>query len=228
MRVWDSELLTQKGELQPVTDGLLFWLDGRDELYGDSAYSGESPTLYKTAHMFERVNGIRVNFKDSNNLGVRSDSPFVQIKYKTGGTYDGIYFRFATAISGVVTVEFVLNKPTSTNVNEGVVSTAGSIFYPHAKGYNCAELKGTSAITGKPVHIVCTRVLPYTATIFQNGVVASTTRGAQTSVETFTTSFQSVMAEHTLGCLRLYNRALSADEIAQNLAYEVSIGRVVL
>ena len=54
MNVWDAELLMAKKELSPVTDGLLFWLDGQDELF-----HYESPNSERKDYMYERVNVFR-------------------------------------------------------------------------------------------------------------------------------------------------------------------------
>lgn len=224
MRVWDAELIAKKKELYPVTDGLVFWIDGQDELYGDHVISGESPTLYDKAHMFDRINNVRVNFNGS--LGLIAETPIIKGVYKTGTSTGTSVVRSASDVSGILTVEYVYNSPNAFwqfgfEPNSGYITfpktTAGGSRASLVSGTPCMHLLGKkSEITGYPL-------------IYVNGVDSTSYIGTASVMSALSGTVKCDFRwQGRIGCIRLYNRILSDAEILQNLEYEKSIGRLVL
>lgn len=219
MKIWDAELLTSKKELSPVTDGLLFWLDGRDELY--HYVNPPHPTTDYKDYMFERTNGYKVSFYGS--ADAHTENGFLKA---SGGSGSNIYrlsqSMFPISFDNIQTVELISSgkatvfysngfEPSNTNFLFGAANNKASI--PMSLFQNNMQLVGVINDENK-------------ANIYYNGVFYSFGSG-----KTGTLSGKPNLTFRWaggLGCLRLYNRALSSEEIAQNCAYEASIGRVVL
>lgn len=217
MKAWDSELLMAKKKPRPVTDGLLFWLDGQDELFHYA-----SPISAYKDYMYERVNQYRVDFQGI--LEAHTENGFLVAERPSGsssGTYSLNQSRFPVFFNGIRTVEYVSLKggafyingfePANTDYSFG--TSWSKALIPTSLFSDNMQLVGTINDAGKE-------------SIYYNGSFYSAGRGkseAMSSKPVVTFRWAS-----RLGCVRLYNRELSPEEIAQNLEYEVSIGRVVL
>ena len=218
MKVWDAELLTAKKELSPVTDGLLFWLDGQDELFHYA-----SPTSNYKDYMYERVNGYKVDF--FSNLVAHTENGFLVTELPSGsssGTYMLNQDRFPASFDDIRTVEYVAYKcipfyingfePANLNWSFGV-NNWGKAQIPTSTFSGYMQLVGVMDTDRRPC-------------IYCNGTLSATgqkNNGTLSGKPNIKFRWQA-----SLGCVRLYNRVLSPEEIAQNLEYEVSIGRVVL
>ena len=228
MKIFDSELLARKQE-KLVTDGLLFWLDGRDTLYGID--EGSTSGAYRNAYMYDRVGSQTVSFSNSNNPSaslVTSSAPF--IKYIGDSGAIGIK-TMCPSISGVLAIEVVcdaINRAywcmVDTNISTGRIVFA-KISSPRV------YIEGWRVITGTPTHFVFTAD-PDTNTprIYQNGIDRTEGTGGQCSAFTVNDIINpyNPINEYgiNVGCVRLYSRGLTAEEVRQNMAYEQSIGRL--
>lgn len=218
MKVWDAELLTAKKELSPVTDGLLFWLDGQDELFHYA-----SPTSDYKDYMYERVNGYKVDF--SGNLVAHTENGFLVTELPSGsssGTYTINQSRFPASFDDIRTVEYVSYKCTAFFINgfgaansnwSFGVNNWGKALIPTSTFSDYMQLVGVMDTDRKPC-------------IYCNGTLSATGQGNNGTLSGKPNI--KFRWQASLGCVRLYNRVLSPEEIAQNLEYEVSIGRVVL
>lgn len=218
MRVWDAELLTAKKELSPVTDGLLCWLDGQDELY--HYVNPPHPTTDYKDYMFERTNGYKVNFYGT--ADANTENGFLKVNGSGSNIYRLSQSMFSVSFDNIRTVELISSskaygfysngfEPSNTNFLFGAANNKASI--PISLFQNNMQLVGVINDENR-------------ANIYYNGMFYSSGSG-----NTGTLSGKPSLTFRWaggLGCLRLYNRALSPEEIAQNLEYEVSIGRVVL
>lgn len=230
MKMWDYELLTIKQE-KLVTDGLLFWLDGRDTLYGID--EGSTSGAYRNAYMYDRVGSQTVSFSNSYDPSsslVTPLSPF--IKYVSDSGTIGLKTT-CQSISGVLAIEVVcdrINKANwcmvDTNINTGRI-VFSNISAPRV------YIEGNRVITGTPTHFVFTAD-PDTNTpkIYQNGINKTEGTGGQCSTMTVSDIIRPfnpiIESGISVGCFRLYNRGLTADEVRQNMNYEISIGRLTV
>lgn len=218
MKVWDAELLTAKKELSPVTDGLLFWLDGQDELFHYA-----SPTSGYKDYMYERVNGYKADFYGQ--LVAHTENGFLVTELPSGsssGTYALNKSRFPASFDDIRTVEYVSYKciaffingfePANPNWSFGVKNW-GKAQIPISTFSDYMQLVGVMDTDRKPC-------------IYCNGTLSAT--GQKNDVTLSGKPNITFRWQTSLGCVRLYNRVLSPEEIAQNLEYEKSIGRVVL
>lgn len=212
MKVWDAELLAHKGGLQPVTDGLLFWLDGRDELF---RYA--SPTSDRKDYMYERANGYKADFVGA--LSAHTENGFLVTS--SSGTFYLNQSRFPASFDDIKTVEYVPSSPDPFIVN-GFQKNNNDIMF--MAQWNPLRIPASSF--SQYSHIVGTIDNKKVPKFYVNGglrVAGTIGTGVLSGKPSVTFRWSS-----SLGCVRLYNRELSPEEIAQNCAYEVSIGRVVL
>lgn len=218
MKVWDSELLMAKKKPRPVTDGLLFWLDGQDELFHYN-----NPTVDYKDYMYDRVYGHKAEFYGQ--LLAHTENGFLVAEYPSGsssGAYGLNQNRFPVSFNDICTVEYVSLKGTSISVigfepsNQNWafgVNNWGKALIPTSTFSDYMQLVGVMDADHKPC-------------IYYNGTLSATgqkNNGTLSGKPRINFRWQA-----SLGCVRLYNRVLSPEEIAQNLEYEVSIGRVVL
>ena len=232
MRVWDEELLTRKGGLQPVTDGLLFWLDGQDELIGDTEYRpGQySPPIYAASHMFDRVSGARVDFAQiKTSGGIQSDGLklFLAAPFGNGGQVGTL----TSAIAGVKAIEITFAAvKVGYTAAQGTVIGDSRVFFPIRSTTTGAVIADATAIKNAPAHLVFQgNTSNGKPVIYQNGVIASVTGASASVVQAINVSTLITADQYTsIGSIRLYNRSLSDAEIQNNLEYEISTGRVVL
>ena len=171
MKIWDEGLLMNSGGSQPSTDGLLFWMDGRDTLYGTEIGS-YTPPAYKPAYMFDRVSNARINFTEmwaAN--GVTQESPFVSIVTlpdKSGG--QGLVET--SSVSNVLSVEVVFY---GSSLGSGLFEkdNSGRFYYPYITGG--AVRTNVIDYTTKPVHLIGTTDENGYPVIYKNGVKANVT-----------------------------------------------------
>ena len=230
MRIWDAELLTAKSGLSPVTDGLLFWLDGRDDLIGVEEYGSYTPPAWATSYMFDRVNNARIDFSRlQSSGGMQKDITGLYI-YLFAPSGNGNQKAVITEISGVKTIEVMFGRAkTGYNLCGGKVDASSRVFFPFYSSSTGAKLDTGVPIYNAPVHLVFTgNSTNGKPVIYQNGVVASVTGSAAVAVQSFSvTSLFELAFGTSIGSIRLYNRTLTADEVQQNIAYEESIGRTI-
>lgn len=213
MKVWDAELLTTKKELSPVTDGLLFWLDGQDELF-----HYDKPTNEYKDYMYERVNGYKADFIGA--LSAHTENGFLVAS--SSGTYALNKSRFPASFDDIRTVEYVAYKCTSFYINGFDPAT----LYWSFGVYNWGKAQIPTSTLSEYMQLVGVMDTDRKPCIYCNGTLSATgqkNNGTLSGKPGIIFRWQA-----SLGCVRLYNRVLSPEEIAQNLAYEVSIGRVVL
>lgn len=222
MRVWDTEFLLKHADVTPVTDGLVLWLDGQDVFYGDQRYGDTEPAIYTASHMFERVNSARVDFAMAGASGtcLRQDSLVLVTVLLSGGSstsrQDG---AIATALNGIKTIEIVM---------------AGGLFPTYAANsivtFSNGMVKyGNATVSGSSPSVDSGDFMFFSSgganVISRNGVTLASASGSEIVADNVTRII-CLRSGKQLGCVRFYNRVLSADEIQQNLQYEQSIGRV--
>lgn len=218
MKVWDSELLMAKKKPRPVTDGLLFWLDGQDELF-----HYDNPTVDYKDYMYDRVYGHKAEFYGQ--LLAHTENGFLVAELPSGassGAYAINRNRFPVFFNDIRTVEYVPFKGHAITVNGFEPSNAnwafgvnswGKALIPISTFSDYMQLVGVMDADRKPC-------------IYYNGTLSTT--GQKNNGTLSGKPIINLRWATSLGCVRLYNRVLSPEEIAQNLEYEVSIGRVVL
>lgn len=227
MRVWDAEL-TAKKELQPVSNGLLFWLDGRDELIGDTEYGSYTPPAWITSHMFDRISNARVDFVRSASSGGLQSTGLSLLAFNpySGGNQDGTI----ETITGVKAVEIMYVKSTAayTAVDGKVICSSSRVFFPVRSSTTGAKIESASLITNAPVHLVFQGDAETgKPVIYQNGILASVTGAGAAVIDAFdVTSLISITGGADLGCIRLYNRFLSSEEVKKNYDCEIATGRM--
>ena len=222
MRIWDEELLLNSGESQPVMDGLLFWMDGRDTLYGTKIGS-YAPPAYKPAYMYDRVNNTRINFGDMfGENGVVQESPFVSIITLPDkqGTGQG---SVSATISNMISVELVFSSRYFYGSWFGGDANYRRLWYPQTNNGTYTDVLDYST---KPIHIIGTTDENGHPTIYINGAKANVTNPSMV-LEPFTKPTIGIsVAPFRIGCARAYSRRLTEKEIQHNYNYEKSIGRV--
>lgn len=215
MRVWDTELLRQKKTAELVTDGLIMWIDGRDGF--GSNYS-----------IHERVTNTNLSLTINRGGGILAWGGQYLI-ISTSNIYGGYSFNGAAS----KTIEFVVRAETVSAYACDYQYSGGNVFVrnsgastaPYAKVRKKTDLSSMEGFyLSNPIkHIV---VRENSITI--NGVLYASPSALCTTIDTvLRLNSTSDNIEH-IGAIRAYNRELTDAEIAQNLEYEKSIGRVVL
>jgi len=230
MNIYDSELLTKKQE-KLVTDGLLFWLDGRDALYGID--EGSTPGAYRNAYMYDRVGSKTVSLSNSYDPSanlITSVPPFIKYIADAGQYWGTTSF---SPVSGVLAIEVVCDRINKANwCMVDANKSSGRIVFSSISSPR-VYIEGWRVITGTPTHFVFTAdPITNTPKIYQNGIDKTEGTGGQCSALTVNDMIRPFIpiseSGINVGCFRLYNRGLTADEVLQNMNYEISIGRLAV
>lgn len=217
MKVWDAELLTAKKELNPVADGLILWVDGRDAPQNKTVFDRVSETNMNPA--YQTVGNWSVNQDDSGLFILCSGSKLNCGWKNPNRTY-----------SDAQTVELVVS-PSSTSVRAFMIPNSDFFGRVDANASNVGVYYGNNAGMTIQTQVHLSHVVMQAGCVYIDG--AKTTLSAQYNSVAFDDRLCMIRAYGTairglIGAMRAYNRVLSEAEILQNLEYEKSIGRVVL
>lgn len=238
IRVWDKELLTAKKGLSPVTDGLAFWVDGTKGINGVPINTDTIAGSFTEIISGEQIsfNGFRSN--DTDSMHVSYDGLFYT--FERHFVYDPIIRISSSAYSAVnaKTVEATLQFTRDSFYDTVNVACIGRLWNGFSIRNPDSSLRVDRVDWGffsRPRHIVATiDETNFQIKLYVNGTNVDTQTTSVTSFVPYTYFMNlpyigSGDSRYVkLGTVRLYTKPLNSDEIAQNLAYEVSIGRVVL
>lgn len=219
MKIWDSELLIDKKPAEPVTDGLILWFDGQDEI-------GTNQKL------FNRVTQsyVPINLTTSTSqrtITQSSDGKFIVIHSKVN-LQTGQYWEVSAA-SNTQTLEYVRSGDGYQYIFGNAQTSVLYVGYYGADGYKVRYRKnGTTTLMDIVLQTAPSHIVAKNGVIYVDGVKYETPN--LTTVASTFTIFNVSWSDNTslIGAVRAYDRELSESEILQNLEYEKSIGRVVL
>ena len=218
-----SEQMLLAKQASPVTDGLFFWLDGRDSISASNTFLNRVSNVYSTyltgGNNFERI------------IDLTNVDGFYKIHFDfSKGSGADIWFRGESG-NNAQTIELV----TST--------TFGAFIIPDAGGYwtrlqvienyvryvwgidRYAQIPYNSA-GSIPIHIVARpNKLTINGVHYKNLSNYNSVSFSDPAIIRCWESWGSP-TNHTIGTLRAYSKELSDDEVLQNYNYEQSIGRV--
>lgn len=215
MRPLDECLLKKKtGSI--VTDGLVLWIDGRDEPYNN-------------VHVVDRVSGNYCYCTKSSSTLISSDKFY---KLTSNATTAFKFFTPSPSLntqgelmSGIKTIEFVGGVDEASGGVEILASSRSSdngLVYRTISAFLARSASKYAYIEGRNGHCV------FTSTgMFVNGQWYSCKIPIASVAWLFNCrSFSSATRNYYIGCQRLYDRELTEEEIMQNYNYEKSLGRV--
>lgn len=237
MKVWDAELLTDKKELSPVTDGLAFWVDGTKGINGVPINTDTIAGSFTEIISGEQVsfNGFRSN--DTDSMHVLCDGLFYT--FERHYIYDPTFSISSSAYSAVnaKTVEATLQFTRDSFYDTVNVACIGRFWNGFSIRNPDSSLRVDRVDGGffsRPRHIVAT--IDETNSqikLYVNGTNVDTQTTSVTSFAPYTyfMNLPYIGRETSryvkLGTVRLYTKPLNSDEIAQNFEYEKTIGRFV-
>lgn len=256
MRVWDSELLTRKsGGLSPVTDGLVLWIDSQDGLFnsdGSSIPDGTTKAVYLDDVCFlNRANGtlIRINDIGVSQHGYRT----CDISCSKNHYFSFLVSSVPSGSSGFV-IGFEANDITDTVLtSEVLISASTRIAYSQVSVGNLAvdlsntnialpsnqnagiyklQVSNSSLYDAFPIQITANAYGDgIKKALYRNGTLVKSNDLDLPTGSYFVPKFQisgslTYCRESDIASMRMYNRALTANEVAQNYQYELSTGRL--
>ena len=233
MKVWDTDLLTRKsGGNDPVMDGLLFWLDGRDEIqnkivHWNRPFEIQGYTKYESGTTYDRVSYQQVNITVQQTIGFDQQNGLI-IPFMSDGNNYNVIFTPVSVQSGVKTSECYLYIGDDSGISKQLVPFKWRFDKRHPARMNDYY----TVIPAGFVHIVQTSELK---TYLNGSLVETDTAVSPLDISAFDTwAFYATdvtsLWKHTraIGSVRYYNRVLSADEVLKNYAYEQTTGRIGL
>lgn len=234
MRIKDEAMFMQKsGGAGPVMDGLVFWLDFDDELNA-SDYVDEVHFLQM--NIKERISGNSV-FVDSTGgwkpwfrkfeHGIGNDTAGTSGWFKC--SYDGVfpYAKTVEVVSSAYTSNFSYNSEYRL---AGTRLTATSFFAEISSSTSEDTLTFPHTDKVKQLVAVCA-VDPYNYMYMNSELVKTAFRGDRENIRITASNFFSSDGgsgnpRFNLMSIRVYDRALTPEEILHNYNYEKSLGRV--
>ena len=223
MRIWDSDLLSAQKDMQYVTDGLVLWLDGiNNTRHGHDAASTAWEDL--SGNGFDAA--ISGNITLSNNAYVFSGNTAQNMVVLGFGAQKGTYevvFKLTGALTGSV---FVHHGNTAYVIGSCLISTGTQIImsaranlqlsygstqeWTNKKStYSYVKTNNTGFVNGSPVALTASGSL---------GVYPADGRltiGARHDEYGYS---RPLIGE--ISCIRVYDRILTQEEIAQNYAVD--------
>lgn len=239
MRVWDEELLTG-GKIDVVRDGLVFWVDFQDSVNVSSSITQGATVGTITDRIANVTASIQSDRSSDNNRVWFERADGFLVLHPTNATAYNKAIILPSQVSGCKALEFVYRSAGSDN--KGSEYYADRVIYSTSQnqivGWNRAYSYSNSNLIGtaKTLHVYTYLDSNGKGRVYFNGTqygnTVSTSYGTSFATGTKlalvgvkgTTETQ----PYKLGCIRLYNRSLTADELANNINYEISIGRLVL
>lgn len=231
MRPLDECLLGRKKN-GVVTDGLVSWIDGRDNLIVVSEYNGKHCNVAK---IMDRVDGEECVAKHINGnmlCGIfsKEDSFITQGAYMYSGVTIGISKENAKTAK---TIEAIISSEKALNGLNSALKIGENMVFSGRNANTSVHFFGSSSSIPypfSPLHIVGT-IENGIGTIYVNGVKGTigTSASAFEVQSLFRISYDTyylLYAVQKIGAIRLYDRGLTESEILQNYAYEKSLGRV--
>jgi hypothetical protein len=239
-----------KSSLSPVTDGLTFWLDGRDGIYNISTYERITSADAVASLVKNRVDNTYYqhysNITASSALVCRDNGDGF-LTYIQRSTANAAEHRIAGNAANVRTVEAVFWYSTNyLTLNDWLYFLrSGSLQFignrwnvlraPYPYNGNAAEISYT-AYDRTLIQLTATVDASGYTRLYVNGVLIDTSTetylgdlpfaSTATLFRTYSKAASGSPVATKLGALRLYNVALTADDIAANYNYERSIGRM--
>lgn len=226
----DLELFYKK-KSGVVTDGLVSWIDGQDELTVVSENNG----ICNVATIVDRVDGEECTAKQISgtmNKGIfsKEDSFFKQ----EASYYHGVTITISKETAKTAkTIEAIISSENASNgLNSKLKIGENIVFYGRNANTSVNYFGSSFSIPYPfaPLHIVGT-IENGISTIYVNGVKG--TAGTNASEFNVTSLFSidydtyyTYKAVQKIGAIRLYDRGLTESEIMQNYNYEKSLGRV--
>lgn len=237
MRMPPDYCLLGRRQSGVVTDGLIFWLDGRDDVVVQDASSTSGQTFLNRAdntYMSFDVGNVK-NTVSSDGLYYKLTQTWVSVPTNISNPY-GTYMSTEVVLGNVKNISscymyVVCNDGTYTDyhvlVNNGTLTVQYkyNMHNPHPVLYT---LEGLTY----PSHIVLAFDGAGNAKIYLNGErVFSGNSGSEYAPTTPILNPTKILrcipsTGDTIGTIRLYDRTLSDREILQNYNYEKSLGRV--
>lgn len=239
MRIWDSELLTsEKNDV--VRDGLLSWIDFQDSVKVTSSIAQGAIT----GTIVDRVSGNTAEIKSETSsnhdkIWFEQSNKFLVLHPTNASTYTKAII-LPQSVTGCKALEFVYR-----NAGEG---NKAQQYFANRTAYNILSNQNqlyifsnsysvTNSLIGgaAPVHVYVRIGSGNKGSLYLNGtlVKSNVSAGASTFETTRnlmimglkgTTETQSCM----IGSIRLYNRALTTEELGQNIQYEIKKGRLTV
>jgi hypothetical protein len=229
--------------LPPVTDGLTLCIDGRDGIY-DVTFQRVAKGLESNLfYVYDRATLSYRLFTPYGypDLGGRDNGSGVIefVKGNTDADYGGL--QITGNMPNIRSVEFALGVDTA-NINNSPLHNAflisDSTVYCWIRGGDGILFAGDASHTISDTsinHYVVTLGDDLVKRLYVNGVLVSmstTTYNVFTETQTILTIASANATPvgtviEQLKSLRMYTSCLTADEIAQNYAYEQSTGRVL-
>lgn len=229
--------------VQPVADGMVLWIDGRDGLYSTTDYSKLAlGTEVNTAYLYDRVtSGYYLQDKTvTANLKCRADSDGMLTyvsRYKYGGGE-----AVTGAISNIRTIEFVGSLDTVVTMGQNYMLANGSVYlfasksdawrFPYYDGTNRLSQVIDSGVIHQIVGVIGD---DGKARLYVDGLLIATSTYAGFTAFAATDKLLGFATNNNMtnqiaarvASLRAYTIALTAEQVAQNYAYEQSTGRVL-
>ena len=243
MRVWDNELLISRGA-KVVEDGLLSWTDFRDVI----TVASSNQYGYATGTITDRVTGELLPIKARNNVEniyFTQENGFLCLYTQTGLSREKAIIP-ASPITGIKAIEFIYADETDASATTEwwqamFASTVQSLYVRgECRVTSLGKVFRDPLIgTAQPAHYFV-QINDGYLEMFMNG---QRMLMASVSATAFATSNNNGLflvnrkrgSNETpptpplrVGFIRLYNRPLSRDELAQNIQYETEAGRLIL
>lgn len=221
MRIFSDQLLLARKRLNVVTDGLVAWIDGRDGIQTPS--SGNSSFL-------NRADNNRLEIVNNDNPSAGTTSIYATVGSDGFMKIDGSsiwFFRvsLSASVPSVRTTEIVL-KPTNGATSMYMLGNGWNAYSDgqiSQKSLTRLNSRQTTSLTGSLIHLTCVSTASSKVYRINNEVVA--TDSLSSSSTSTLTRFDSSGGIY-IGSFRVYNRALTAEELAKNYNYEKALGRV--
>ena len=241
MRIWDMELIGAKPE-PVVTDGLLCWADFADPITVTGSRK-EGPTTGtltdrasgQTLRLANTTNGSKVWFEQSGGFlclyTVGQDATKQLLPAQEIADCRTVEFVF----SGNGTVKYPLWTYSFTVVQQAY-SLNRIMVESLQSAWNGLNVQDARIAAPEPVHIVFRLQPTKLGEIFING---SRVKDGLSKAESFSTATlfsidmeletsASVYPPVRVGSVRLYDRALTNEEIRKNMQYEIDMGRLTV
>lgn len=250
--MYKKKLLLSSKNYPIVSDGLLFWLDGRDKLIGELI----DDDYYVEATITDRSGNHSIKIYDgesSQYCRIRKSKGFITQSNSNSNITRRGKWDIYPIVYGVKTVEIVWKKPNVlTNYYVAGMYSLSTSVSSNVR-FNGVPFIGDIAVRGQTHHLVFT-IFPRKESgdvdvrAYVDGQRIDYTEGSVSGysdsiyIQNILTRYSSSSTTHgssttgcdlafsdpiSIGCVRMYDRPLTEKEILKNYAYEQSIGRVL-
>lgn len=214
-----------------VTDGLVSWIDGQDELTVVSENNG----ICNVATIVDRVDGEECTAKQiSGDMRYGVFSKEGSFFKQEASYYHGVTITISKETAKTAkTIEAIISSENALRGFADRLKIGEKIVFSGLNENMSVNYFGSSfsiPYPFEPLHIVGT-IENGIGTIYVNGVkgTAGTSASAFDVTSLFSVAYDTwytASAVQKIGAIRLYDRELTESEILQNYNYEKSIGRV--